>query len=200
MIFEIYYVIIYIVNNYIHDYAEIFIRKGAKIKMFSVGEHVVYGTHGVCAISEVTSMSFGSEKRDYYVLSPVSDPKSTIFVPVDNETLIAQMRRVLTKEEIDALLDSVEPCALEWIANDSKRKEFCAATIKSGDRLAIINMIEMLYLHQEEMRDQKKHFHVTDERFLREAEKLLHDEFAFVLGIPNIEVYEYIGSRIKKSS
>ena len=168
--------------------------------MFTVGEHVIYGTHGVCCISEIKQMSFGADSRDYYVLTPVSERRSTIFVPVDNETLLAQMRKVLTKEEIDDLLDSVEPGSLEWIASDSERKDFCNKTIKSGDRLAIIGMIEMLYLHQEEMKSAKKHFHVTDERFLREAEKLLHDEFSFVLGITGTEVHEYIGSRIKKSS
>jgi len=168
--------------------------------MFSAGEHVVYGTHGVCEISEVTTMSFCSDSRKYYVLFPIGDAKSKIFVPVDNEQLTSQMKKVLTKEEIDRLLDAVEPGALDWIESDSARKEYCSATIKGGDRLALINMIEMLYLHREEMIGQKKHFHVTDERFLREAEKLLHDEFSFVLGIPNADVVEYIGERIKKSS
>ena len=168
--------------------------------MYSAGEHVVYGTHGVCCITEVTVMPFGSEEKNYYVLSPIADKRSTIFVPCDNEKLTSQMKKVLTKNEIDMLLDDVVPGALEWIECDSKRKEFCAATIKSGDRMAIINMISMLYLHRERMENQKKHIHVTDERFLREGEKLLHDEFAFVLGIPPVEVHEYIGNRIKKTS
>ncbi len=168
--------------------------------MYSTGEFVLYGTHGVCRITEVTGMKFGNETRHYYVLSPVSERKSTIFVPVDSEVLLAQMRRVLTKEEIDALLAAVVPGALSWIVNDSERKEFCALTIKSGDRMALINLIEMMYLHQEETRNCKKHFHVTDERFLREAEKLLHEEFAFVLGIPLLDVHAYIGERIRKTS
>lgn len=168
--------------------------------MFSAGCHVIYGSHGVCEISEIKSMSFGDEHKEYYVLSPINDKRSTIFVPTDNERLLSQMRPVLTKEEIDALLDSIEPGAVEWIASDAERKEFCTSTIKSGDRLAMFHMIGMLYLHREEMIDQKKHFHVTDERFLKDAEKMLHDEFAFVLGMTASEVEAYIGNRIKKSS
>ncbi len=166
--------------------------------MYSAGDNVVYGTHGVCSICEVTSMLFGSDMRDYYVLAPISDPKSKIFVPVDNETLLSQMRPIMTKEEIAILLDSVVPDALEWIPNDSERKNFCASVIKSGDRMALINLIEMLWKHQERMRDSKKHFHVTDERFLRDAEKMLGEEFSFVLGIPSYEVPSYISSRIAK--
>ena len=168
--------------------------------MYSVGEHVIYGTHGVCRIGEIKTMSFGPDSKEYYVLSPLSDPRSTIFVPVDSEILLSQMRPVLTREEIDDLIDSLEPGSQDWIVNDSKRKEFFQTTLKSGDRLALLRMIDMLYIHQEEMRDQKKHFHVTDERFLREAEKLLHDEFAFVLGIPRGEVISYIGERLEQSS
>ena len=167
--------------------------------MFSTGEHVIYGTHGVCKITEITSMPFGNENREYYVLSPINEPKSTIFVPVDNELLLSQMRPVLTKKEIDDLLESVVPGAVEWIVSDSERKAFCTSIIKSGDRMAMINMIEMLYNHQEEMKSQKKHFHVTDERFLRDAEKLLHDEFSFVLGISQSDVPDYISSRLVKT-
>ena len=110
------------------------------------------------------------------------------------------MKRVLTKEEIDELLSSVVPGALDWIENDNRRKVFCTYTIKSGDRLAMINMIDMLCAHQKEMENQRKHFHVTDERFLKEAEKLLHEEFSFVLGIPKNDVCDYIRERIKSSS
>ena len=168
--------------------------------LYSVGEHVIYGTHGVCCISEIKTMSFGPDNKEYYVLSPLAEPRSTIFVPLDSEVLLSQMRPVLTREEIDELLGSLEPGSQSWITNDSERKEFCQTTLKSGDRLAILRMIDMLYIHQEEMRDQKKHFHVTDERFLREAEKLLHDEFSFVLGIPRGEVVSYIGEKVERSS
>lgn len=168
--------------------------------MFSAGNHVVYSSHGVCEITEIKTMSFGGETKQYYVLSPINDKRSTIFIPIDNMVLLSQMRPVLTKEEIDELLASVIPGTCSWIPSDSERKNFCAATIKSGDRLAILHMIEMLYLHRERMMDEKKHFHVTDERFLNDAEKMLNDEFAFVLGISTSEVEHYVEERVKKSS
>ncbi len=168
--------------------------------MFSAGNHVVYSSHGVCEITEIKTMSFGSETKQYYVLSPINDKRSTIFIPIDNMVLLSQMRPVLTKEEIDELLDSVEPGTCSWIPSDSERKSFCAATIKSGDRLAILHMIEMLYLHRERMEEENKHFHVTDERFLNDAEKMLNDEFAFVLGISTSEVEHYVEERVKKTS
>ena len=38
---------------------------------------------------------------------------------------------------------------------------------------------------------------ISDERYLKEAERLLHNEFAYVLKISPDEVAQYILSRIK---
>ena len=39
--------------------------------------------------------------------------------------------------------------------------------------------------------------HVSDERFMQEAEKILHEESAFVLGIKKDEVVPYITQQIE---
>lgn len=168
--------------------------------MFLKGDSVVYGTHGVCNIVEVSSMPMGSVEKEYYVLSPVSDLKSTIYVPLDSELLVSQMRTVLTSDEINELISRLGSEFYEWIPADSERKSFCQSIMKSGDRLKLINMIRMLYTKREELREQKKHFHVSDERFLKDACKLIHDEFAYVLGISVDDVPKYISDRIKKIS
>lgn len=166
--------------------------------MFSAGDTVVYGAQGICKIKGTTEMVLGKVKETYYVLYPVFDNNGAIYVPIDNECLIANMRKVLSKNEIDRLIDDAALNKAEWINDDLKRKEYCSEVIKSGDRLELMRLIEMLYLHREDLKQTKKHFHISDERFLREAERLLHNEFSYVLGIDQKQVPEYILSRIKK--
>lgn len=79
-------------------------------------------------------MNFGKEKREYYVLKPVYDENPTIYAPTDNETVTQKMRRVLTKDEIDSLIESLENNDTKWSNNDIERKEFCASVIEKGDR------------------------------------------------------------------
>lgn len=164
--------------------------------MFSVGEVIIYGTQGICKIKEITTMKMGREKKDYYVLCPVYNEGSSIFVPADNEVLLNKMRCIATSDEIQELIGDIKENRIEWISDDDERKEYCSCAIKSGDRKEIMRVIGMLYAHQEEVKAQKKHFHISDEHFLKEAEKLIHDEFAYVLGIPKDEVPDYIRSRI----
>ena len=61
--------------------------------MFTVGDAVVYGTQGVCRISEITEMTVAKVVRSYYVLVPVYSEKTTLYVPVDNEEVVKSRMR-----------------------------------------------------------------------------------------------------------
>ena len=60
-------------------------------------------------------------------------------------------------------------------------------------------LIRSLYNKGEERRRENKRLHLADERFLNEAERLLHDEFSAVLGIEETEVVPFIMSRLEKA-
>lgn len=168
--------------------------------MFSAGDTVSYGTQGICKIKEITEMTVGKVKKEYLVLIPVHEENSTLYVPTDNEKLLANMRSVLSLEDINTLIDSAAREPMEWIENDIDRREYCANVLKSGDRAELMRLIEMLYLRREELKSTKKHFHISDEKFLREAERLLHDEFSYTLNITKDDVPSYILNRIKKQN
>ena len=50
--------------------------------MPNIGDYVNYGNQGVCRIDGRRSLKFGSAqpKRDYYILSPVYQKGSRVFV------------------------------------------------------------------------------------------------------------------------
>ena len=160
--------------------------------MYSSGDVVSYAAQGVCRIRGIEMREIAGQKRDYYVLCPIRDEHSTVYVPTDSERLLANMRPVLTKDEINDLIDTLKSGENEWICDESERREIFSQAVRSGDRVQLIKLIDMLYLHQLGLKAQKKHIHVSDERCLREAERLLHDEVAFVLGIPVEKVPQYI--------
>lgn len=165
--------------------------------MFQIGDAIIYGTHGVCVLSDIAQLKLVGDKREYYVLCPVHDANSKIYAPTDNEAVSAKMRKVLTHEEIDQLIKSVSGDNTEWINDEGDRRDFCDSVIKSGDRAELMKLIEMLYLKQKSLQSSKKHFHIADEKALKEAQELLHDEFAYVLGIQPNDVPGYIREQLK---
>ncbi len=165
--------------------------------MSRLGETVLYGTEGVCKVAEICKMKVGSKREDYYVLKPIHREGATVFVPVANEALLAKMRPILSKEEIDTLIDSVNGEETVWIEDHTERKAEFQRILTGGDRRELLGMIRSLYLHRQELIEAGKRLRTNDDQMLRDAEKLLNDEFALVLNIPQNQVAEYIRSRVE---
>ena len=163
--------------------------------MLAVGQTVVYGTQGVCTVREISMLKLGKTKGEYYVLSPVDDPGSTVYVPTANEKLMGKLRPVLTEKEADALIDEAVREPREWIVSDAERKSACDDIVKSGDRKQLMQLVGMLYRRREALKDQKKHFHNIDAQYLKTAERMLHGELAYALGIAADDVADYIRRR-----
>ena len=168
--------------------------------MLTVGQTVVYGTQGVCTVKEISMLKLGKTKGEYYALSPIDDPGSTVYVPTANEKLMSKLRPVLTGEEADALITEAVREPLEWIESDAERKSACDDIVKNGDRKQLMRLVGMLYRRRELLKDQKKHFHNVDAQYLKTAERRLHGELAYALGIAVDDVADYIRSFSEVSS
>ena len=53
--------------------------------------------------------------KEFYILKPVSNPASTIFVPTGSPALVEKMARLPNREELDQLILSVKDHPLPWI-------------------------------------------------------------------------------------
>ena len=168
--------------------------------MLTVGQTVVYGTQGVCTVKEISMLKLGKTKGEYYALSPIDDPGSTVYVPTANEKLMSKLRPVLTGEEADALITEAVREPLEWIESDAERKSACDDIVKNGDRKQLMRLVGMLYRRRELLKDQKKHVHNVDAQYLKLAERMLHGELAYALGIAVDDVADYIRSFSEVSS
>lgn len=155
--------------------------------MYNVDEIILYGSNGVCKIKEISKQKLAGTTMEYYVLKPLFSQVSTLFVPTKNEALVSRMRHILSEDKIKAVLDSLTSIP-QWIEDKNVRFDFCKETIASGNFEAVVNLIRMLRFHEKEQNNKGKHLHISDERFLREAEKMACDEVAVALNIERSEV------------
>ena len=165
--------------------------------MFQIGELVIYGTEGVCRITAVETMKVGTTRREYYVLKPVLRGSSTVYVPKDNEALRPKMRRLLSVSEIEELIRSVTQEETVWIEDNSERKAEYQKILAEGERTGLMRMIRALYERRRFLRGSGKQLRSGDDQLLRDAERLLNDEFAAVLEISPHEVPDYIRSKMQ---
>lgn len=160
--------------------------------MFKVNDAVFYGIHGVCTVEGICEKEFCGAVNSYYTLKPVYTNRSTVFVPVERADKGNVIRKVISKDTALEIISKIPHLESKWIIDDAERKKIFAEILKSGSVFDIASLIKTLYECKLELAKTNKKIHASDERVLAEAEKNLHEEFAFVLDIPRENVLTFI--------
>lgn len=170
-------------------------RKGDAF-VFQIGELVVYGIHGVCRILTTETRVIDRKKVEYFVLSPIEQPETRYYIPTQNSAALSKLRRLIEKSAIDDILCKGFDCSNLWIADEGKRKLHYRELINRADVAELLPIIHALHLHREEQALQGRKFHLCDENFLRDAEKLILSEFSVALNITREQVKTYINDHL----
>jgi len=75
--------------------------------MFARNEYVFHESGGICRIDDIRISPLDSmpPNREYYIATPLHDPSSVIYIPVDSDRIF--MRRLLSRAEAEALLERI---------------------------------------------------------------------------------------------
>lgn len=168
--------------------------------MYQVGDKVVYGVHGVCNIVDQEERVIDRKKVTYLALEPVGQGGSRYLVPTHNAAAMAKLRHMLSREELESLMDSEVVLADGWIKDENQRKQTYRELIGSGDWARLMQMVRTLYRHRKTQAEAGKKCHLCDENFLRDAEKLLVSEFAIVLNMEPEQAKQYIRNKLKEDA
>ena len=167
--------------------------------MFEVGDYIVYGINGICRVAEIGPSPYDkTDTRTFYLLIPVNNPmSSTIYTPVDNDRV--PMRRLMTKEEIDALVASLSEIDTLTVPIEKQRREIYRTVIGELRPEGYVQVIKTVRRRRAELTAAHKHFPVTDLEYGRLAQHLLCSECAHVLGVSEEEADRYITDHLAKA-
>lgn len=166
--------------------------------MYAVNDTVMYGQSGICKITEICDKKFGRETLKYYVLRPVYGDNTVIYCPVDSDKV--HIRKLLSADEVVALIREMPAQQGDWIENDNLRKEAQTEILRRGDHKELIALIKTLYQKRTETENSGRRFHRADAEAMAQAEKMLYQEFAQVLDIAPDEVVPFIIGKIEKTT
>ena len=159
---------------------------------YRVNDTVMHGMQGVFIIEEIADKEFNGTKSLYYVLKNVENERSTVFVPVNSEAATDKMRRVLSTGEVYSLIKNMPNIDADWIENDRERRERFKQIIFKGNSTELVKLIKSLYERRRLQKEKGKRLNTTDERFMKDAEKVLYEEIAHVMDISTEEVLPFI--------
>ena len=160
--------------------------------MYAAGDKIVYGSSGVCVVTEICTPNFSREERgkQYYKLRPIYSSE-TIYAPVDTKAFI---RPIITREAAEELITRIPviealPCTSPSItALRQQYEEF----FRDHNCENYIRLIKGVQLKGES----GKKLGQTDQRYMKRAEDTLYSELAAALEIEPAQVPDYIRSVI----
>ena len=162
------------------------------IAMYQTGDKVVYGSHGICCVVGQETRVIDKRNVIYLVLEPMGQGAARFYVPTHNQAAMGKLRRLLTRKELEDLLNSEKIRVDGWIRDENQRKQTYRELISSGDLAKLMQMVHTLYRHKNAQAAAGRKVHLCDENFLRDAEKLLASEAAIVLGMEYDQARKYL--------
>lgn len=160
--------------------------------MFEKGEYVVCGGKGVCMVEDAATLNISGidREREYYILKPVYLPGSTVYIPVD--TARESLRRVLSREEAEGLIQAIPAIPLIVIANDKLLEQEYKNCMRTNSCLELIKVIKTIALRRRRREEAGRKETAVDAKYFRIAEDNLYGELAISLNIDRSQVEEYI--------
>lgn len=149
--------------------------------MLEINDIIIYTTYGICKIKDRITMNLNGNNNEYFVLIPLTDSKTEITIPTANSIIMSRVLPLLTKDEISTIINEIPFIDTYWINNDNERKKEFSDTIKKGNRRETLKLIKSIKLHQNGLKGKGRKLHATDEAAMKDALKLILDEFSYVL-------------------
>ena len=160
--------------------------------MYKVGEHIVYGTNGVCRVTEIRNSPFdAADTRLYYVLEPMYDTSnSVIYTPVENTNVV--MRPLITAEYAKSLLERFGEIGLVRVEIEKKRRDTYRALCMTADPEQYVSVIKTVASRRAEFRKTRRRLPDLDNDFEHTSRYCLYGELAEVLGKEKEEIHNMV--------
>lgn len=168
--------------------------------MFQVNDFVVFGTHGICQVRAIGSLSISAadEDRLYYTLKPLYEAQqNAIYTPVDNTK--APIRGAVTRETALELIDQIPSMETIWVFDEKRREETYKEIMLKNECSGWIQIIKTLYLKKQKRLAEGKKNTAKDDFYLKLAEELLFGELAAALEVEKTDVKDLIAKRVREA-
>lgn len=167
--------------------------------IYQIGTHVRYGGTGICLIEQIQEVPYPGPQplRLCYVLKPVRNAGTEVFVPLDNENLCAKMQPLRSKAEINSMLEAAaQETEMPWIPDRKQRGNEFRRILASGDAPSLMQMVRCILKQKAQLEAAGKHLSQMDDSTCKDAEHMLDEEFALSLGMTTAEASKYICDKL----
>ncbi|MFB6467852.1 CarD family transcriptional regulator [Cytobacillus sp. Hz8] len=159
--------------------------------MFSIGDLIIYSSHGICQIDDICEKSVSGVTRTYYVLHPLENIHDlTISTPVNNDKV--KMLELIHKEDALKILESFKNPGVKWNDNANFRHNTYSDIIRKGNRMEISKVVNTLMRKKIEAEIHDKKLYEQDRKLLDTTQRILFKEISIALNKTYSEIQDQV--------
>ncbi|WP_010531386.1 CarD family transcriptional regulator [Lentibacillus jeotgali] len=166
--------------------------------MFNIGDTIIYSTHGLCKIDDISERDYSNSRRTYYVMHPIESPELTINTPVNNDQSI--MLAIMDKDEAERVLHSFKDQGIQWIDDARQRHKHYSSLINTGNRTDICKVANTLLRRELETHRRQIKMQDQDRKLLEYIKSIMFKELAISLDTSYENIAKLINSQIKQTA
>jgi len=166
--------------------------------MFEKGEFVYHESGGICQVTDVLKAPLSGMPADrlYYVLNPIHDRSSTIYLPVDCDSIF--VRRLLGAEEAKQLIDEIPDIPKIGETNSKLLRAAYLDAMRSHAPKNWVRVIKTVYQRSVQNTRPSQRLSETERSFSENAKRNLYAELALALGMQETDVETYLIDHLEK--
>lgn len=169
------------------------------IDLFKAGDLIIYSTHGVCRIDDISDKTVADETKSYYTLHPINNAqKLQISIPVDSDKVM--MLTLLEADEAKEILESFRSPGAEWNPHPNNRNREFLNIVHSGNRHDIAQVVNTLTRRQIEATLTNKKLYEQDRKILENAKTILVKELSLALDLTEEVIDRKISSYLSENA
>lgn len=159
--------------------------------MYSIGDRIVYPTHGAGIIEAIEEREVLDEVNKYYILRMPYDDM-TVMLPISG-IAADSIRDVISPEEADKVIKHFDGFFEEVNSNWNKRYRENIAKIKSGNIYEVAGVVKMLLF-----RDKTRGLSSGERKMLTNAKQILISELVIAKNTPQEKIENMLSDMVDK--
>ncbi len=157
----------------------------------TVGDYVVYPTHGVGQVQEIIEEVIAGMNIEFLVIKFAKN-RMTLKIPVD-KIEVSGLRKLSTEHEIKKAIDIMKTAPQQKRIVWAKRAQEYEEKINSGDPMIVAEVVRDLYKRSDKIEQS-----FSERQIYEQALSRLADEYAVIYGLPSDDAIAKIESIMEK--
>lgn len=165
--------------------------------MFEKHAYVFHESGGVCRIVDICKAPLENmpSNRDYYVLRPLQDDNSMIYVPTDSDRIF--LRRLLTREESEALLAQIASVEIIKEENSKLLRNRYVEAMRTHEPIEWVRVIKTVEARMVLLASRSQRLSETERSHMERAKRHLKGELSVSLEISESDAERLLVDRMK---